>query len=296
MKNLFGIAVSVEELLTICGEATGTKQPMTSKFRIGGSSANAALAMKHLGGSPTLLALIGPPKDYYTSILHDLTERAGIRDRHYIEALKKTNNAKVIITPGKSHSPVIGERGHLKSDISQVAKMFETFSNGGFTVVTSVREEEALLAKILLKNTQEDRRFLHIHHTFCGHDSLCDLASYADIMVMNEDEFQKTGGSVERLHAMGPRAIVVTQAEKGGYCSFEGNRFAYDPVRKYSGSFSSDVGAGDYFNGALVHAISSCDWNVSDLRDREKFGQVIDVAADAAAQKVAFGKILHRHV
>lgn len=294
---LFGPSVCVEEHLTLLlGNLTGQKQSVTGEFFLGGSSANAAMAMKSLGGDPHLIALIGPKDDHYTHILNALTKRADVGVRHYFEALKKTSYSKVIITPGEKYSPILGERGHLKSNLSQVSKILEEFTNGGFTAMTSIQEEEAHLARTLLSKTKEGKRFLHIHGTFCGNPSVAHVAKFADIMAMNEVEFNKCGCNLSLLHDMGPKAIIVTQAENGGFCSFEGNRFRYDPVLEYDGQFCSDVGAGDYFNGALIHAISARGWDANSLRDQSCFHEVVKVAADAAAQKVAFGKIIHNNV
>ncbi len=297
MSVKIGFSVNPEVLLQREGGSVGDKHNANISVQLGGASAIAAGMIKQLGGDPQLFAFIGPDNDPFSLLLRHCSISSGMQ-AHFFEVLKQTSRA--VITVNNPHSTVDGHKGVprsvTESGIGDILSDIRSRANGSFVVAGSVRLDELVFAEALLQGAPQGKRFLHLHYSFCGHNQVSKVTHLADIMVLNEKEFNRWGCSLETLHAMGPRAIVVTKAEEGGVCSFAGGiTFAYDAVLDYRESFVTDTGAGDSFNGAFVHAMIQMGMTADDLGHKDCFQRVVRFASDAAAQKVAFGEIRYRH-
>jgi hypothetical protein len=191
-----------------------------------------------------------------------------------------------------SKSRVVGRTGttlveRIDEAFSLVSR-FATQQKESWRVATGVRSSEVRLASALFEGAHLGRRVLGPHHTACSGKlpGFEGLLKNTDLLILNEQEYRWAMGALplNDVHVLGPKLIVITQAERGGTFSLRGETGQFVAARCPDKVVSS-VGAGDWFLGGLVHSFIRGKVDVDTVNIRT-LSDCFFFAARVAAKKI----------
>ena len=266
-----------------------------------GSSGNTDGAIRILGGNSHLLGLVevnyGQEEEALESLLLKRVVKQSGASFTPIPVLSNTNIAAIPIVEGKN-GEVWGKKGQVvPSTVPQALQILAGPEIGigpqTFVTITGLRIAEMLFAEALLSQAQPGFRVLNAKEYFCASRVFKKILSLVDLLVLNRREFQATGVGIRGLHDLGPKVIVVTDAEYGGMFSIMTNNFpigynhpisvGYSPVYFPGGKY--ETGAGDWFLGALISELIRLEKSVNAIGWKE-FLEVVNFSARVAGKKV----------
>ncbi len=290
-KNaVVGFSVNPEVVGVCDSRGKGEKLPLLAlSVDLAGAAANVAIALNAFGCFPLILGLTGKNGD--ETLLLDWAVRKAKIPFKPIEVLDHTSIALLPIDKAAPSSRVLGRKGVVVSEKVSIAvhQIRESVAGvNSWRIAVGVRPSEVELAQGLFFESVPGKRILSPHFSFCekeSRDALFHSLSSVDLFILNQLEYEKLGvGKPKELHRFGPSVVIVTQDERGGYCSFRGESSQFDSV-KYSTNGVYPTGAGDWFLGGLLSAFISREVTLETIK-RETFLECLHFAAKVAGKKV----------
>ena len=287
MKNNVLVGVSANaELVQVYDRMSPREKGLLNFLQASlcGTSANVARALFSLGQKSTLLALTGLEYgiewDLFQSSLKNFPVTC-----HKLEILDKCN-VSILPVDGLPDSKVFGFKGEIQTERVAKAILEIEKEEALWKVATGVRLDEVPLIKALFNSNVGYRSLNPKPELIKDQKKFIDSMNYTDLLIMNGEEFQlcKTADIVS-LHEHGPKLIIITEAENGGFFSTQNEKT--ERFEPYSG-FPGEVfrtGAGDWFHASFIAKCMELNKSIITL-SLEEIRICISFAAKVAAKKV----------
>ena len=287
-EALVGFSVNTEISIVFDGKNQLEKAPLqTIHARIGGTSANVAIAIQKLGGESKLLALVGINNDFSTHALNYVLDSCKIPHTDF----RILDNSHIAVLPddGIQRNRSLGLKGVIDdSKIGSVLSDIEK-ETSLWRIATGVRPEEYQFVECLF-NKHIGFRSLNPRMQLVKNKSVFkNLLKNTDLLIFNMAEFEACEVvSPSSLHQYGPSLIIVTDEEKGGIWShknFSPKRFQANTSYIGKKTVINTTGAGDWFHGAFIFMCQANGVAFNDLKEKE-LSEFINFAARVAGKKV----------
>lgn len=246
---------------TIC-LSWGDKIPYESATLLAavGNASNAAVAASRLGLKSALRAYVGD--DQYGAQCLDVLKAEGVDTRYMVvEQGSKTNYHYVLWYENERTILVKHEHYRYEAPELLIEPSWVYLSS---LAANSLPYHHALIA-LLEKHPRIKLAFQP--GTFqmqLGLEALRPLYERSELFVCNKEEAARilgtsdpkdVEGSMERLHELGPRRVVITDGTNGAY-AFDGERMLYVPMYPDARKPFERTGAGDAFASTVTAALS----------------------------------------
>ncbi len=284
-----GPSVNPEQLFYFNSLEHGDKKTMTrpSELLLAGSSANVLHAVRKHGGDGLLVGFVSA----HDTLLVDVMLREALKTANMafepLHVLDGTNIA-VIQIDENGHSPIILCQTHkvLPHKVSGAEADIDMLSldKDAYGVATGIRPGQEFFAIRLFERILPGRRILNFNKGLGSSEHMHEVIRGADMVVVNELELQKIGLTPNEVHRIGPKVVIVTEAEKGGVVSVGGSKERFEAVT-FEGSCTSNTGAGDWFLGTLVWWLEKNALTVHDL-NLLRLKEGVSLAAKVAGKKI----------
>mgnify|MGYP006282863615 CR=1 FL=1 len=224
------------------------------RFDIGGGGTNTAVALKRLGLKTAWLGCVGEDEN----------------SEHIIKLLKKEKvNTKFISKCNKSagYSVILDAEGHDRTilahkgsnnELEQKHINFKKLKTRWFYFSSMVGKSYKTLEKIAEFAEEKGARIAFNPSSYLvkkGKRFLNRVIKKTDVLIFNRDEAETLVGYdnikmlLKRVHALGPKIVVITDGPKGAYC--------YDGCLTYKADSHKikvveSTGAGDSFAASFL--------------------------------------------
>lgn len=284
---LVGFSVNTEIWTRYDGLTTLEKAELKSiEARVGGTSANVALAIQSFGQASNILALVGQNGDFESHNLDYVLKKCKVPHKTF--PVLTSSHLALIPENGITSKKVFGKKGTIIRN-----KLFEESieeirgTEGSWGIATGVRQEETELVESLFHN-RKGYRSLNPRMELVINGDIKRLLKISDLLILNQAEYQSfQETSPQSLHEYGPELIIVTDAENGGTFSLKGKQAQrFKAYNNYStGKEIFTTGAGDWFHGAFISKCMENNKSIYDL-SIEDVHEYVDFSAKVAAKKV----------
>ncbi|MBI4049242.1 MAG: carbohydrate kinase family protein [Candidatus Doudnabacteria bacterium] len=268
-------------------------------FRLGGTSANLAHAMKSLGHEGLLLVASGVnPTDMRTYLLERLLADSGLR--YSMLPVREETSVSMIPINGIRNHVVTSKRPLLAEAVPAIAEQVRaTRSEIGWKwrIVTSCLPTEILLAEALLGENKGNRILNPRAELMEDKDTTHRLLQRTDILVCNEHEFltyfdatreEIQGSQFAAIHNLGVTMIAVTRDSRGSLISWHGDVFEFPAPQLVP--FVHEVGAGDWWLGGFLSSlIDQQVYTVFDLKQQAIEWAGVSASVTAALKVGQYG-------
>ncbi len=240
----------------------------------GGKGNNQAMAAVRAGASVAMVGRVG--NDAYGQILIDTLASEGVNTTALIADKSQTTGiANIWVGPGGENSIVIVPNANF----SMSAAIVEESKILSESKVLLLQLEIPMPAVIAAARTAKANNVTVILNPAPAPESglPAELLEQVDILVPNETEAQLLSGinpdspstalqCAQKLLALGPKAIILTLGERGGFILEKSAPNEPKSVDSYTVSVVDTTAAGDAFCGALAARLSRGDTLVDAAR------------------------------
>lgn len=244
---------------TVAFDAIETPFGKTDKI-VGGSATYVGLSATKLGQKPNLVAVVG---DDFPQVSMDMMESKGFN----LEGLQIKEGEKTFFWSGKYHNNM-NSRDTLVTELN----VLESFNP---VIPESYQGCDYLMLGNLAPGVQQQvingltkRPKLIVMDTMnfwmdIMMDDLKKTIAMVDVITINDEEAQQLSGeyslvaAAEKIHAMGPKYVIIKKGEHGALLFHEGKKF-YCPAMPLE-TVKDPTGAGDTFAGGFIGHLAKSD-------------------------------------
>lgn len=254
------VACNIDKTRCTIGFDFGAKVPVKDTYSaLGGNALNVALACKTLGLDSGMYSELGD--DDTGNIIYDRLKETGLS----LAYVKKRRTAKT------NHSSILSYKNERTIFSYHAPKKYSLPKNikAKWLYVTSLSKGcESLypgIIKMAVKNETQLAFGPGSYHLRKGLSSFKKLLSHTALFIANDTEVEKifsvkmTGNmeafarkAFKKIHAIGPKYIVMSIGKKGLYAS-DGNDLYF--LRAYPGRVKEKTGAGDALSAGILAAL-----------------------------------------
>jgi len=294
MKEIALVGFSANaEVIQVYDRMTTKQKGVLESFEsdLCGTSANVARAIISLGQSSKVLALTGVGDDLESHILRFALKKFPVPYSEFMVL----NHSHISVLPldGIPNTKIFGRKGSFMEGEIMEEKIGETIALidkeiGLWRIATGVRPEETPLVTELF-NKHEGHRSLNPRRELVeDRPKFIETARNADLLIMNQEEFDYCDEvSIDELHKLGPRLVIITRSKDGGAFSVKGSEpEKFKPCTDYlKNSEVVETGAGDWFHAAFIVRCIELGKSISTL-SLEEVRECIAFAARVSGKKV----------
>ncbi len=266
---LVGFSVNTELILTYDRMTEQEKGRLLKTVPdLCGTSANVARAIMKLGGKSRLLALTGVNEDFESHILRFSLKKYEVPFEEF-RILDKSHFA-ILPLDNLPNQKIFGDKGNIVEEkLPDVLNIIEK-QEGKWRICTGIRPAELPLAEALFNSCFGYRSLNPPLQLIQEKVSFLKILQKCDLLIMNDKEYEACRvASMEELHDLGPRLVIVTENQYGGRFSLRGNKpERFDPCSEYlNGQKPHSVGSGDWFHSAFIARISELGHSIDSMDD-----------------------------
>lgn len=245
--------VGIMERFPVAGESVVGKRFTSS---LGGKGANQAVAISRLGGTVTMLGMLG--KDLYGEKFRECFEKEGIDTSHILASDSSTGVGLVQINEEGQNRICIILGANLDYSEKDFKKAESLLTEGDIFLTQFEMDKEMTDKAILLAKKKGMTTFLNPAPYREVSDKVLSSIDYispneteaASIAKMEKiDNLDDAEAAARHLLGKGVKNVIITLGDKGAFFMNEKEKI-YMPSRKIKAI--DTVGAGDSFTGAFV--------------------------------------------
>lgn len=221
---------------------------------IGGNACNTAVALSNLGLNSAIVTELGD--DINGFVIKNELERKKVNTQ-YVKMIKNAETKYAVVINFKGERTIFShhvKRNYSLDKLKESKWIYYTSLGKGFEKV-----QNKIISHIK-KNPQIKLAFNPGSYQMkYGLEEIKKIFPFVDIIFLNKEEAEKITNKKNNfksifnsLHKMGPKLVVITDAENGSYVS-DGQ--AMYKMKKYDVKVKAKTGAGDAFASAFLFAL-----------------------------------------
>ena len=234
----------------------------------GGPAATGAVTLARLGAKVAFIGKVGD--DYWGQRIFDGLDEEGVITRGLIVEHEKSSPVSFIMVEKETGKrTIIHSRGTV-SPLSEADLDTELLLSGKILLTDSLHPKAALAAEEIAR----ENGIQAVLDTGAFKPKATDLLTMAHVVIAPEYFVAEYGSgkgiaeTAQELLRLGPKSVVVTQGENGGFCFTRHEAFAFFGFKV---KVVDTTGAGDVFHGAFSYGLLK-EW---DLKKTATFASAV---------------------